>query len=134
MLVQSVLDQGQTNVDLGCFQLNLRWHSRGFASLTDMLDPVPNANYAAGFLAQHFARTGTWAAAAAAYHSQTPEYAERYRVKFEAAYAALGNDPTAVPLATARENRFPLLMSGSLGRNGSLVPATGRGSRLIGGN
>lgn len=132
--VQSILDQGLTNVDLGCFQLNLRWHSKGFASLSDMLDPAPNATYAAEFLSRHFARTGDWVAAAAAYHSQTPEYAERYRAKFEAVYATLVDGPVAVPAATERENRFPLLMSGSLGRNGSLVPVTGGGLRLVGGN
>lgn len=132
--VQSLLDQGRTNVDLGCFQLNLRWHSKGFSSLSDMLDPAPNATYAAEFLASHFARTGDWAAAAAAYHSQTPEYAERYRAKFEAAYGTLAAGPTVAPVATERENRFPLLMSGAIGRNGSLVPATGGGLRLVGGN
>lgn len=129
---QSMLDQGLTNVDLGCFQLNLRWHSRGFASLADMLDPATNATYAAGFLAENLARTGDWAAAAAAYHSQTPEHAERYRAKFEAAYAALktGTPEDAEP----HENGFPLLLAGTRGMNGSLVPATGAGLRLIGEN
>lgn len=130
---RSMLDRGLTNVDLGCFQLNLRWHSKGFASLADMLDPAANATYAAGFLAENFARTGDWAAAAAAYHSQTPEHAERYRANFGTAYAALDSGDIAPEDPEPRENRFPLLLAGARGMNGSLVPATGAGLRLIGG-
>lgn len=134
---QSVLDQGLTNLDLGCFQLNVRWHSKGFSSLSDMLAPASNATYAAEFLAQQYEVTGDWAAAAAAYHSQTPEHAYRYRAKFEAVYAALeaqSATPANLPDIDARENRFPLLLSGTRGQNGSLFPATGSGARLIGDN
>lgn len=132
----AALGQGATNVDLGCFQLNYRWHAEGFASVSDMLDPAQNALYAAEYLADHFAQTGDWALAAAAYHSATPEFATSYQAKFEAAYAQLedsaprtkdtGSDPSE------RENRFPLLVAGSTGSGGSLVPASPGGVRLIG--
>lgn len=133
--VTEALDQGATNVDLGCFQLNYRWHSDGFASVADMLDPERNATYAANFLAEQFARTGDWSSAAAAYHSGTPEYAEIYRAKFEAAYtgqAATEPGEGAPPAEVDRINGFPLLMAGATGRNGSLVPAGAAGLRLIG--
>ena len=130
------LGQGATNVDLGCFQLNYRWHAEGFASVADMLDPVQNATYAAEFLAEHFAQTGDWALAAAAYHSATPEYATAYQAKFETVYAGLtdGSAPPteAPPDLPERENRFPLLMAGATGARGSLVPASAGGIRLIG--
>jgi hypothetical protein len=131
---QEVLDQGYTNLDVGCFQLNIRWHSKGFGSLSDMLDPALNAGYAAEFLSDHYSRTGDWAAAAAAYHSATPEYAERYRAKFEETYASLGaTDMPDPPDALLRDNRFPLLLSGPTGGNGSLVPQATGGGPLIGG-
>ena len=134
--VEEALGNGVTNVDLGCFQLNYRWHADGFASVADMLDPAQNANYAAEFLADHFTQTGDWALAAAAYHSATPEYATAYQAKFEAIYAGLGGDTPAPsltePALPRRENRFPLLMAGSTGTRGSLVPAGGGGIRLIG--
>lgn len=131
---QTVLDDGGTNLDVGCFQLNIRWHSKAFTSLADMLDPQRNAGYAAGYLAQHFAETGTWADAAARYHSATPEHAERYRVRFETALASLeGADMPPSPDVLSRQNGFPLLMAGSSGLNGSLVPTTPGGNRLIGG-
>jgi hypothetical protein len=133
--VTDAIDRGATNVDLGCFQLNYRWHSDGFASVADMLDPDRNATYAATFLARQFARTGDWASAAAAYHSGTPEYAEIYQAKFEAVYAGLdGSHPPQDPLPVAEEhtNGFPLLVAGATGRNGSLVPTGPGGLRLIG--
>ena len=133
--VTEALEQGATNVDLGCFQLNYRWHANGFDSVADMLDPDRNATYAANFLAEQFSRTGDWATAAAAYHSGTPEYAEIYQAKFEAAYAGLA-DPEApqgpLPVAAERTNSFPLLQAGTTGRNGSLVPTGSGGLRLIG--
>lgn len=132
-LVEAALDVGLTNVDLGCFQLNLYWHAGAFVSIKDMLDPSRNALYAAEFLAGKFAETGDWALAAAAYHSATPEHAETYKASFEAAWG--GVDPTlpenTAPVETT--NRFPLLIGGQAGRNGSLVPSTSGGLRLIGG-
>jgi len=133
--VADAVDQGVTNVDLGCFQLNYRWHSDGFPSIADMLDPDQNAAYAAEFLAEHYAQTGDWALAAAAYHSATPEYATVYKAKFEAAYAGFADELQATPQAAAevvRENRFPLLLAGAAGTRGSLVPAGSGGIRLIG--
>lgn len=129
---EAALEQGATNVDLGCFQLNYRWHAQGFASVADMLDPAQNATYAAEYLASHFARTGDWALAAAAYHSATPEFAAAYQAKFEAALSD-GDTIAAAPTELLnRENRFPLLVAGSAGARGSLVPASPGGLRLIG--
>lgn len=135
--VQEAIDSGVSNIDLGCFQLNYRWHADGFASLTDMLDPDQNAVYAAEFLASHFAEAGDWATAAAAYHSATPEYATVYKAKFEAVYTGLGDGtlaslPEAEP--AARSNRFPLLTGGAKGTRGSLFPDNPAGRRLIGGS
>lgn len=133
--VAEAIGQGATNLDLGCFQLNYRWHAEGFASLADMLDPRKNATYAAEFLAGHFAQTGDWALAAAAYHSATPEYAAAYQAKFEAVYAGTADDaapPPRDPHNTRRQNSFPLLVAGATGARGSLVPKGSGGIRLIG--
>ena len=86
---ETALRSGATNIDLGCFQLNIRWHARAFASVEDMLSPTRNARYAAKFLAELYDETGDWAAAAGAYHSRTPERAQTYRARFEALLAGL---------------------------------------------
>jgi hypothetical protein len=133
-LVQEALDRGTTNIDLGCFQLNYRWHASAFTSLRAMLDPEGNALYAAEYLAAQYARTGDWALAAAAYHSATPEHADRYQARYEETFAGLGHDRAdRGSLAEGRSNSFPLLIAGAPGRNGSLVPATTGGLRLFGG-
>jgi hypothetical protein len=131
-LVQDSVEVGRTNIDIGCFQLNYRWHADAFPSVSAMLDPEANALYAAEFLAEKHAQTGDWALAAAAYHSATPEYAARYQGKFEAAWGATA-DPEAEVLPTEdRENRFPLLMAGATGSAGSLVPRGTGSVPLIG--
>lgn len=131
-LIQDALNEGATNIDIGCFQLNYRWHAVAFSSVEDMLDPDRNAIYAAKYLAQHYARTGDWALAAAAYHSATPEYADRYLAKYHETVADLTGSPVAPARPAApRSNGFPLLVAGGSGRNGSLVPATTGGLRLF---
>lgn len=132
-LAQKALDEGITNIDVGCFQVNVRWHSKAFRSIEDMLDPERNATYAARFLAEKFAETGDWSDAAAAYHSATPDRAEAYKTRFDATYANLGGSTLpGDPGSAWVPNRFPLLITGESGSAGSLVPLTAGGRRLIG--
>jgi Transglycosylase SLT domain len=135
-LVSQALDAGLTNIDVGCFQLNYRWHGDAFLSIADMLDPDQNARYAAAYLKQQYDETQDWSLAAAAYHSATPEHAARYQARFDATWNGFAAvDPAfAGPPAEDRLNRFPLLTSGLAGSRGSLVPATLGGPRLIGGS
>ncbi|WP_435670747.1 transglycosylase SLT domain-containing protein [Marivita sp.] len=80
--VFSKIKRGASNIDIGCFQINYRWHADGFRSLDDMFNPDLNALYAANFLNQLYREFGTWTEAVGAYHSRTPEFAERYKSKF----------------------------------------------------
>ncbi len=75
--------QGRTNLDIGCFQLNYRWHGENFSSVAQMFDPLENARYAARFVSQLHAEMGDWRAAAGAFHSRTPAYAQRYLARFD---------------------------------------------------
>jgi hypothetical protein len=136
---ESALQDGATNIDLGCFQLNIRWHAAAFSSVADMITPENNARYAAEYLAKLYLETGDWAAAAGAYHSRNPENAASYQTKFETILARL--DPAAeVPeqpltdiTSGPRTNRFPLLQTGAPGGIGSIVPDRPAGLRLVGG-
>lgn len=135
------LSQGEENFDVGCFQINLRWHGENFGSIEDAFDPRLNAAYAAQFLTELFQSEGGWPQAVAAYHSRTPDEAKSYLAKVEAALTELRAMGTAAPPpdsliamtepATPRVNRFPLLQPGSLGRGGSLVPITDGGIPLF---
>lgn len=72
---------GVRSIDVGCMQVNLLHHPTAFASLEQAFDPVANARYAATFLGQLRAQTGSWEKATAWYHSATPELGDPYQKK-----------------------------------------------------
>ena len=76
--VQALQVRGVQSADVGCMQVNLLHHPAAFRSLDEAFDPAANARYAARFLVSLHARTGAWPAAAAAYHSFTPERGAQY--------------------------------------------------------
>ncbi|QFQ86369.1 hypothetical protein F8A10_02335 [Paracoccus kondratievae] len=81
--------QGRTNIDIGCFQLNYRWHGENFSSVAEMFDPLENARYAARFVFQLYTETGDWRQAAGAFHSRTPANAQRYLARFDTLHQML---------------------------------------------
>ena len=60
---------GARLIDLGCMQINHRYHSGHFRSLGDMLDPKQNVDYAARYLLTLKHRHDTWSMAVARYHA-----------------------------------------------------------------
>ena len=100
--------KGKRSFDVGCFQLNYRWHGDGFASIEEMFDPAANAMYAAGFLSDLFREFGDWTRAAGAYHSRTPVYANRYSARFARILSTLDDAPPEVLLASADPEEMPM--------------------------
>jgi len=88
--------RGARSFDVGCFQINYKWHQQGFSSIEEMFDPDSNALYAAQFLESLFAELGSWTDAVGAYHSRTPEYATRYLKRYTGILAALGEAPPPI--------------------------------------
>lgn len=130
------LTDGTGTFDVGCFQLNIRWHGAAFANLSDMFNPEANALYAARFLTQLHQESGDWAKAVAAYHSRTQGLADQYLSQVKAVLDGSGAapPPPAPPPATPRENRYPLLQAGGQTTAGSIVPLQGTRGPIIGGN
>ena len=62
---------GVESIDVGCMQVNLRWHPDAFVQLEEGFDPARNVDYAARFLVQLYEKTGDWIKAAGHYHSAT---------------------------------------------------------------
>lgn len=134
---QQLLTSGDRSFDVGCFQLNYRWHSSHFTSLAEMSAPESNANYAAYFLREKFSESGSWRTAVGAYHSQTEEYATAYLARFEAVFAQTSaHEPSAAVNDSAPSepllNNYPLLMAGGSGQRGSLVPMVEGMQPLVG--
>ena len=75
--------QGETNVDIGCMQLNMRWHAEFFDSLQQMMSPLDNVRYAARYLEQLYKETGSWEKAVKFYHSRNAEFNTVYYAKYK---------------------------------------------------
>lgn len=60
---------GAKHIDIGCMQINHRYHAENFGSLEEMFDPEKNVAYAARFLSELKQREGTWTMAIARYHA-----------------------------------------------------------------
>ena len=88
--------RGARSIDVGCMQVNLMHHAQAFASLDDAFDPAINARYAARFLQQLLAQTGSWPRAVAGYHSLTPDIGADYARKVLAVWAQ-PDSPRATP-------------------------------------
>lgn len=118
--------RGARSFDVGCFQINYKWHGAAFASIDAMFDPEESGRYAASLLTDLYARTGSWSLAAGAYHSGTPVHATRYIARFETVLADLRNAGAVTGSEPARGpgvNGFPLLrQTGQAGVRASLVP------------
>ncbi len=148
--LDEILATGTQNVDLGCMQLNWRWHSAEFPDAATMLDPVANTRYAARFLLSLKDRHGNWDSAVAAYHSTGSARGASYGAKVATARDAIlaepgdGNAPLGMaeltdpdaPLVVAGLTRGLLALSGQplVGRGaaGDLRRAQGRGGLLPG--
>ena len=89
--LQAVLENGQRNVDIGCMQINYRWHGENFPSLAAMMDPVQNITYAIEFLKSLYAESGSWSAAVQRYHSNDPSRGNAYHTRFLAALNRVQN-------------------------------------------
>lgn len=116
--------KGARSFDIGCFQINYRWHHQGFNSIEEMFDPMLNARYAAQFLTKLRKELGSWDRAVGAYHSRTEKYAARYLKKFAAIRDDLSDEHQAQPAQRSERASPPA-------RLGSLVPLNQPRARSI---
>ena len=130
--VRELQARGVRIIDVGCMQVNLHHHSRAFANLEEAFDPAANARYAARFLSELQATRSDWMTAAGHYHSQTPELAQAYRARVQAAWPAEQARAAEVPaLLAAARPPTALSLSNRLERAAVLPPAVaGRGRGL----
>lgn len=120
--VAKAMSEGKTNIDVGCFQINIRWHGSAFTSLDVIFDPKENARYAARFLSDLYHEKGSWDAATGAFHSRQTKAASAYLDKVTAMMAMTRATSAKSPFGQApRKNTYPLLQAGSPDSHGSLV-------------
>ena len=116
--------QGVTNIDIGCMQLNFRWHKKFFKNLSDMMSPEKNVDYGARFLNRLHKRHGSWEKAVKYYHSSKSKFNIKYYKKVRAVWKKENDEPSLKPILVAavskpesdkidilrhRENSTPLI-------------------------
>ncbi len=77
--VQRLLEAGQRSIDIGCMQINIRYHPTAFRSIEDAFDPALNVAYGAQFLRSLHGLQGSWRKAVERYHSSDDGRREQYR-------------------------------------------------------
>ena len=113
---------GIRSIDVGCMQINMRWHPDAFDKPAQGFDPRVNVDYAARFLKRLHRRTGSWMQAAGSYHSFEPEYRDTYLDRLQKNIsAANARLPEFQALASAspvpaRPRKTPRSTSGSYDR------------------
>ncbi len=82
--VRKLQKQGVTSIDVGCMQINLKYHGEAFSSVEEAIDPQKNVKYSAKFLRKLYAKSGnSWRNAAKKYHSSNPDKGEAYTKRLE---------------------------------------------------
>ena len=119
---------GARSFDVGCFQINYKWHGAAFRSIDDMFDPVLNAHYAAKFLSDLHAELGDWSKAAGAYHSRTPGFADAYAARFD----KIRNDLAGITLRVVPTGTTPANVPRGIDLTASSGPMFGAGSGALG--
>lgn len=79
--VKEMQKQGITNIDVGCMQINLKYHGSAFSSLEEAFDPTKNVTYSAKFLKKLYKRNQSWEKTAMQYHSKNISKGTIYKNK-----------------------------------------------------
>lgn len=102
--VRRLQKAGVENIDIGCMQINLKYHPDAFSSVEAGFDPETNVRYAARFLKDMRQSFGSWSDAVRHYHSaddtRSLAYAKRVAKNY---YDLTGAQPGATTEKPARQ-------------------------------
>lgn len=85
--VKKLQKEGVTNIDVGCMQINLKYHGKAFNSLEEAFDPKKNVAYSATFLQSLNKKNNNWQKTAMQYHSRNKTLGLNYKNRLETHYA-----------------------------------------------
>ena len=84
--VEKLRARGVRSIDVGCMQINLRYHGEAFQTLDEAFDPLSNVAYAAAFLSDLKGEARSWTKAIGRYHSRHQRRGMEYRLKVLSAW------------------------------------------------
>lgn len=76
--VEAFQAKGIESIDVGCMQINLKYHPNAFTNLEQAFEPRYNVGYAAVFLKRNYDRFNNWKTAVKRYHNSDPRLGKRY--------------------------------------------------------
>ena len=123
--LRKVVASGVRNVDVGCMQINYRWHGSHFSSLEEMLDPRANTAYAADLMSRLYVTQGDWAAATAHYHSADAARGAAYVGRVRQRLARLAKGDLSQPAVIVAADPVPRALPGPA-RVPAPIPADNR--------
>ena len=85
--VKQLQENGIQNIDVGCMQINLKYHGHSFKNLEEAFDPKKNVSYSASFLKKLYNKTNDWKKTAMQYHSKNTRHGINYKNRLERHYA-----------------------------------------------
>lgn len=115
---------GVRSIDVGCMQVNLRYHGHHFQHLTDLLNPTTNVEYGASYLIRLAADKGSWREGVMDYHNKSNPARRRWygclvwnnylRINHSSSgFLACGRSPGGSSTASSmRANTKPLVIAG----------------------
>jgi hypothetical protein len=121
---------GTKSIDVGCMQINLKWHGSAFDGLEDVFSPASNVDYAARFLLSLYKSSGDWTNAAGMYHSRNEGRQTAYlsKLKSNQQYVLTHLDELTslrpaekAATASAGPNPPPIFWSASLSQGGEVI-------------
>jgi hypothetical protein len=69
------------SIDVGCMQINTRYHLKNFKDLSHLVEPEENVKYAATYLLRLYKKYKSWNEAVSRYHSSIPKRKKNYLKK-----------------------------------------------------
>ena len=116
------IESGVNNIDVGCMQINYRWHNKLFSNLSDMINPIKNVDYGARFLKKLFQRHGSWEKAVKYYHSSKSKFNVRYYKKVKAIWKRENNESSLKPILVAAASKSETKKLNIVKKNEKVVP------------
>jgi len=98
-------NRDKKSIDVGCMQINTKYHMSNFNSFAQMIEPEENVRYAAIFLAKLFKRHKSWNKAISRYHSSNPNKQRKYLKKVYSFWNNLRQKKIVVKTEFVEKNR-----------------------------
>ena len=84
------------SIDVGCMQINTRYHLKNFKDLSHLVEPEENVKYAATYLLRLYKKYKSWNEAVSRYHSSIPKRKKNYLKKVYAYWNDLRQRKTVI--------------------------------------